>query len=110
MSEDGWIARERERIMKSDVVGFMINIAAGKRMVSPQQLRACEVLLKKIMPDATAAGVGSDLPNVSVTLGPNVDTVAEWLALIREQRLHERHGAPGNGTDRSRVVQLTKDH
>jgi hypothetical protein len=96
MTDNEWAEKERQRIKESDVIGFMIQIAAGKRMVSPVQLRACEALLKKVMPDVVApSAAAQELPNVEIRMdGPQFSTAEAWLAYVQSSGLDTRHDQP----------------
>ena len=43
--------KTREKIQKSQIVNSLINHALGKTEMSATQVRAAEILLKKILPD-----------------------------------------------------------
>jgi hypothetical protein len=96
MIDNAWVEDQRLRIQESDVIGFMLQIASGRRVVSPVQLRACETLLKKVLPDVVASpAAAQELPNVEIRMdGPQFSTPEAWLAYVQSSGLDTRHDQP----------------
>ena len=108
---DRWMQDARQEIAENNVLGYLLDIAAGV-MPNPTvgQVRACEVLLKFMVASPQAART-TDLPHVHVNLGPPVDTVREWIELVQAQGLPERRhaGVDLSKEDQGRVVSFMRD-
>jgi hypothetical protein len=106
-----WLRNAQEEIAENNVLGYLLDIAAGV-MPNPTvgQVRACEVLLKFMVASPQAART-TDLPHVHVNLGPPVDTVREWIELVQAQGLPERRhaGVDLSKEDQGRVVPFMRD-
>ena len=90
-SDLSWVIEQRARIQYLDPVGFLAKVARKEIDPTPHQMRAAEILLRKVLPDVDVPQEKqTDMPNVVVNLGPPVDSTEEWLNIIRAQNLPRR--------------------
>lgn len=59
-SHDGWTEEVRERIRSSMLVNRLISHALGECQMTPTQVRAAEVCLRKALPDLSASEIKSE--------------------------------------------------
>jgi hypothetical protein len=59
--EMGWPANVRERIQTSMLVNRLTNHALGKVKMTPSQVRAIEILLRKTLPDLQSTELSGGL-------------------------------------------------
>lgn len=80
-----WPEETRQRIAAGKIVSFLQEHVAGKREMSSTQIRAAEILLRKVLPDLTAVALAKSNDTRSIAELSN----AELLALAGPERTGE---------------------
>jgi hypothetical protein len=84
-SHEGWVESVREKIRTSMLINRLIDHAIGKVEMTPTQVRAAEICLKKTLPDLSASENKNETTVRYVARIPNKATTSEEWQQQHEQ-------------------------